>query len=243
MTFSNISYSSLTRFIKITGHDHFKKFSNIPLKFYLVITILASILINIYVCFEYSIQLKNKSMYHIPSEVPFDYFKMNLSHNEEILLNLFQFIKIIFSDLLFFVLNIICDVTLVVFLHKKANRSAIIKKISKKYTKMSSKRRLKIMIILNSINFIVLRVPFAITDFYGLFVSISFLDKQSMFHYEPNLISFYVCRLFRLCDGLQKFSYSLYLLSFFVQFLIFLKFDSNFSKSVQKLKIYRIFFH
>ena len=121
MTFSNISYSSfiLTRFIKITGHDHFKKFSNIPLKFYLVITILASILINIYVCFEYSIKIKNISLYHIPSKVPFDYFKLDLSYNEEILLNLFQFIKIIFSDFLFFVLNIICDATLIIFLQKK----------------------------------------------------------------------------------------------------------------------------
>ena len=166
-----------------------------------------------------------------------------MSYNEEILLNLFQFIKIIFSDLLFFVLNIICDVTLVVFLHKKANRSAIIKKISKKYTKMSSKKRLKIMIILNSINFIVLRVPFAITDLYGLFVSTNMQLKKSRLNYEPNLICFYVCRLFRLCDGLQKFSYSLYFLSFFVQFLIFFKFDINFSNSVQKLKIYRIFVH
>ena len=60
VTFSNISYSSfiLTRFIKIIGRDDFKKFNNFPLKFYLLITILGSILINIYVCFEYSISLK-----------------------------------------------------------------------------------------------------------------------------------------------------------------------------------------
>ena len=209
---------------------------------------MSSILVNIYVCFEYSVQFKDLSLSKIQSEVPFDYFKLDLSNNEEIILNVFQFIKIIFSDLLFFVLNIILDAALIMFIRKKNTRirSAIIKNLSKSFKKMSSKKRLKIMIILNSINFIVLRIPLTISDLYGLFVSTSVQTKstqQLTLKYAPSLISFYVCRLFRFCDGLQKFSYSLYLLSFFVQFLIFLKYDNNFSESVQKYKIYKVFVH
>ena len=141
-----------------------------------------------------------------------------------------------FSDFIFCILNVILDAALIVFLQKQSKkriRLVITESIHKTYRKISSKGRLKAMIILNSINFLVLRMPLSILDFYGLLVSARFQAYE--LQYTPNLISFYVCRLFKFCDSLQKVSYSLYAISFIFQFLIFLKLDSNFTDSFSSL--------
>ena len=128
--------------------------------------------------------------------------------------------------------NIVLDVALIIFIRKKTNKrikTINVENINNTNNKISSKGRLKAMIILNSVNFIILRMPLVISDFYGLFISTSV--ESVSFQFLPNLNIFYVCKLFRFCDSLQKAFYSFYVLSFFFQFLIFMKLDNNFSTS------------
>ncbi len=83
------------------------------------------------------------------------------------------------------------------------------------------------MVILNGINFLLLRFPLAIIDFYSLIFR---LDKNSTndFKFKPDLFSFVVCRVLLFCEDLKTVFIALYLLSFFVQFFIFYKLDKNF---------------
>ena len=231
-TFSNISYTAfvLTRYIKISSRsDKFKRFSKIKMKYYLAITIIISLLVNLYVCFEYSVRF-NIFINKIPPEEPLDNFKDYFSTNVKIILNVFHVIRIIFSELIFSVVNIVLDAALIVFIRKKTiRRIRTINVENINNSKISSKGRLKAMIILNSVNFIILRMPLVISDFYGLFISTSV--ESVSFQFLPSLNIYYVCKLFRFCDSLQEAFYSCYVLSFFFQFLIFLKLDNNFSTS------------
>lgn len=231
-TFSNISYTAfvLTRYIKISSSgEKFRIFNRIKMKYYLAITIIASLLVNLYICFEYSVRF-NIFMNKIPSEEPLDNFEDYFSTNQKIILNVFQVLKIIFSEFVFCVVNIVLDAALITFIRRKTNKRIRAINLELPTTnKISSKERLKAMIILNSINFLLMRMPLAITDFYGLFISTSI--ESVIFQFLPNLNIFYVCKLFRFCVSLQKAFYSFYILSFFFQFLIFMKFDNNFSTS------------
>ena len=109
-TFSNISYASfiLIRYTKITNSKNIflKFFEKLKLKYYLLITIPISILINVYLCFEYSTQFIESYSTEIRSRIPFDYFKVNISKNDYLILNIFQYLKIIVSDLFFYALSI-----------------------------------------------------------------------------------------------------------------------------------------
>jgi hypothetical protein len=97
--------------------------------------------------------------------------------------------------------------------------------ISEKQKKKDSlKNRITLMIVLNGFNFILLRLPLAISSFYGF---ISRYDNQEKV-YKPNLFTYLICRYFRFCLSLNGFFYFMYLNSFINQFFIILKLDKNF---------------
>jgi len=247
VTFANISYTAFVaiRYIKITNTKNvkFKKFEKLSLKFYLIFAVLFSVLINIYIIFEYSIQFRDAQMFrgsiHLEANQPIDYFKVNLNENEHLILNIFQYLKIFFSDLLFFVSSIVFDVILIIFLKKNSKKiqpvTANLANQNQNGKRESSKRRLTAIIILNGLNFLVLRLPQNLMDFYGLIVSVN-LENDNTISYEPNLTLFFVCRLFRFCDSLKAMFYALYLLSFLTQFFIFYKLDNNFNNGFKVLK-------
>jgi len=244
-TFSNISYASfiLIRYTKITNSKNIflKYFEKLKLIYYLLITIPFSVLINVYLCFEYSTQFIESYSTEIRSRIPFDYFKVNISKNDYLILNIFQYLKIIVSDLLFYALSIFFDAYLVIFISKSISKikSALAIGVNNKTIekKQASKRRLIAMIILNGINFLIFRLPLALIDIYGLIISINLENKYSL-EYTPNLKTFLVCRYFKFCDSIQKLFYSLYVLSFFIQFYIFYKLDINFKESIEKMKYF-----
>lgn len=66
--------------------------------------------------------------------------------------------------------------------------------------KKSSKARVIKMIILNGINFIILRFPSNVADFYGLIFTFS--ENGNVTSYKPNLSSYIICRIFRFCENL-----------------------------------------
>ncbi len=245
-SFSNLAYSAfvLTRFIKITNtkNELLKKFEKLPLKFYLTATIIFSVLINMFVCFEYSMQFREAYSIETDTSTQVDYFKINLSQSEELILQIFQYMKIIFSDFFFFITSIILDVSLIIFIKKKSNRIrsatvtnlATVKQNNKSDKKESSKRRLTAMIVLNGLNFVFLRLPLAVIDFYGLFSSLSLVDHKLV--YTPNLSGFIICRIFKFCENLKMIFYSMFLLSFLAQFFIFYKLDNNFNEGFKNLK-------
>ena len=92
--------------------------------------------------------------------------------------------------------------------------------------KKKSKSRLKAMVILNGINFLLLRFPLAIIDFYSLIFRLEQNSTEDL-KFKPDLISFIVCRALLFCEDLKNFFITLYLISFSVQFFIFYKLDKN----------------
>jgi len=100
--------------------------------------------------------------------------------------------------------------------------------------KKNSKSRLISMVILNGINFLLLRFPLAIIDFYSLIFR---LDKNATGYmkFKPDLFSFTVCRVMLICEDLKNIFITLYLISFFVQFFIFYKLDKNFQTGLTAL--------
>jgi hypothetical protein len=240
-TFSNVSYTAfiLIRYTKITSSKNItlKYFEKLKLKYFILASIPFSVLINVYICFEYSLKSSESYSNQIQSRVPFDYFKINLSDNEQLILNIFQYFKIILSDLLFYFLSVCFDVSLILFIKKNINsvRSALAVGLTSKTIekKQASKRRLTTMIILNGCNFFIFRLPLALIDVYGLIISVNLSENNNSLEYTPNLSIFMVCRYFKFCDSLQKLFYSLYTLSFLIQFFIFYKLDTNFKESIK----------
>jgi len=115
ITFSNITYTSfiLARYIQVsdTKNENLLKFKKISLKLYLFITILISVFINIYIIFEYSIEtvtIYNK-LEKPEIQNPNDKFLTNLTPIQCIIFNVFQYFKIIISDVLFYILTVIID--------------------------------------------------------------------------------------------------------------------------------------
>ena len=91
------------------------------------------------------------------------------------------------------------------------------------------------MIILNGINFLILRLPLAVLSFY----SFIFRFNRQLRKHEPNLASYIVCKRFRFCKNMENIFYFVYLNSFLFQFLIFYKLDTNFKDNflITKKKI------
>ena len=234
-TFSDISYMSfiLTRYIKITAstNSYLKRFEKLSLKNFLISTIFFSILINFYIYFEYKVDFRQLKMNtSIETQDPFDRFRTSLSHLENSILYFFQLMKIFFSDLLFFSLTILIDTSLVIFIKKTITVAP-----SKRSIKMkkSTKARITKMIVLNGINFIVLRFPSAVVDFYGLLFTLE--NKETIKLYKPNLAGYIICRVLRFCESLQEIFYFFYLFSFILQFIIFYRTDTNFKQSFKRI--------
>ena len=110
-----------------------------------------------------------------------------------------------------------------------ANRFAgsEISKIKANRLAKTSKNRIISIIILNGINFLVLRFPAAFFSFYGL---VYFYDKSTK-EFKPSLIGYLLCRSFKVCQCLTELSHLFYLISFLIQFFILFKLDKNFKDS------------
>ncbi len=243
-TFSNISYTSfvLIRYIKISNTKNvlLLKFKEITLKKYLLIAICFSILINTYVCFEYT--LKVKELNDVSTTIRFDYFKINLPQNENLLYTICQYVKIVCSDLLFFLAALLFDIVLIAFLNSKNDNNTINSVIGaitnqRLERKQTAKQRIIGNIIMNGINFIILRLPLSIIDIYGLIVSINI--NNSTIQYKPNLSVFMICRTFRFCYDIQIICFTFYLISFLSQFFLFYKLDNNFLQSLRNFNFFR----
>ena len=101
--------------------------------------------------------------------------------------------------------------------------------------KKSSKAKVTEMILLNGINFFILRFPSNVADLYGLIFT--FNGDGALTNYKPNLSSYIICRVFRFCENLQEFFYFCYLISILLQFFIFYRTDRNFKDGFNGLKI------
>jgi hypothetical protein len=237
-TFSNISYLAfiLIRYINVTGtkNNHLKRFQKFKYKYYILLTALFSLILNSYIYFEYVFKKreilisKEKDLELINS---FDNLKIYLTKSEYIFLTVSQYLKIIVSDLLFFILSIIFDIVLIIFIQKSINnikhKTLSLVNSNNLEMKKKSESRLKAMVILNGINFLLLRFPLAIIDLHSLIFRLDENSKEDL-KFKPDLISFIVCRALLFCEDLKNFFISLYLISITVQFFIFYKLDKNF---------------
>ena len=160
-----------------------------------------------YVFFEYRPQEEEKS--NLISEDPFDLFKIDMTDFEKSISLTFQYLKILFSDLLLFILSILIDSFLIVFIKKSIKSNFHILSNSNLKMKKRCKARITAMIFLNGINVTFLRFPSALMDFYGLFFTFEISDDK--LNYKPNHLAFIICRVFRVCESLQQVFYFFYI--------------------------------
>jgi hypothetical protein len=262
---THITYT-LSRFITVSNHKSFYLtfIHKISYTKYLVVILLFSFIINIHIFFEFSIfketsltfQLKSFDVdkFNIYKQEPFDDYKENFIQSEYLILDIFQYIKIIFSDIFYILVSFIIDLFLFLFVKKSmtkkerltvsfvASVNRVVLDISRfqnneqeKEKKINSlKNRISSMIIINGINFLIFRLPIAILSFYGFIFR---YDSQEKKH-KPDLTMYLICRFFRFCISLNGFCYLIYLNSFIIQFFIFYKLDKNFKKGFKYIKIY-----
>jgi hypothetical protein len=183
-----------------------------------------------------------------------DDFKENYSKTEYLVLHIFQYIKIIFSDTFYIIVSFVIDLILLKFVKKKLEQRkqliffpVLFNAVNQVATIMmdpilernririkrfdSTKKRMISMIILNGINFIFFRLPLSLLSFYGFIYR---FDRNSNM-YKPSLISYIICRKYKFCSALEDLFYFIYLISFIVQFAILYKFDKNFKESLKHL--------
>ena len=258
-TASNLAHVSfsLSRYIFITQTKSkiLKLFDNISIKLYLFITLVFSLLMNAYICFEFD--FTRKSFNEIESYIiqDFNTYKNRYSNLELTILNSLQYIKIFVSDIAYIIGSAVIDLILLFFLRKRkqikdnlnstsavanlvvatVRRAAV--PINKTKTKDSNKR-ITNMITFNGINFVLLRLPFALVSLYGLVFYYNYTIEKHIVKqtYAPNVYTYLICRTFHFCDTLEDFFFIVYISSFSVQFLILLKFDKNFKQSFNHLK-------
>jgi len=123
---SNLTHISFTlsRYISITNSKScLKIIQTISLKKYLLAIIIFTLLINIHIFFQYFIrnnyEISNIYIGKIMVQEKIDDFKENFSESEYLILNIFQFIKIIFSDLFYIIITFIIDIVLFLYVKKK----------------------------------------------------------------------------------------------------------------------------
>jgi len=263
-TVSNIAYLSFTlsRYIKIKNEKNsfLSQFHKLNVKLFLFISLTIAMIINAHIFFGYKIKYSQKdheqlhafsgrnfSNYYKQESI--DEYKENFSSQSEYyLLNISQYVRIIFSDLAHIIVSTIIDIVLFGFVKKQirikktlvnanqvlsliAGQSVNKKKLNKNHVK--SHDRISTMIILNGINFLLLRFPIALLSFYGFVFRYNKYTKK----YEPDLVSYIICKTIKLCGSLQETFTCLYLVSFIVQFFIFYCLDNNFKESLLQLKL------
>ena len=246
---------SLSRFKKIKGKDFIfiKSLNGLSFRLYLVLIITFSIGINLFVYFKFSIKLRNtvsgtdnngnsQELNYINTINKNDYNKVNFSDSEYIILNVFQCLKLIFSDFTYIIATTVVDILLFKIVKKQMeNKRKILININqnnrtemnnnknkkKENNKLSADHRISRMIILNGINYLLFRFPYSIFNFYVLI----FRHDLKVKKHFPNLASFLVCHQFNFCQSIGEIFFFLYLVSFFIQFVIFYKLDKNFKES------------
>jgi len=197
---SNLTHITFTlsRYISITNSksSFLKMIQSISLKMYLFLILTFSLLINVHIFFQYFI-FNNYSLLSIikadkiQEQEKFDDFKESFSKSEYLILNIFQFIKIIFSDLFYIIIAFVIDIRLLLFVKTKmlkkecltnavVNPSLQIEQTNiigdqimpvltsnsiindnKKQRILLLKKRLTKIIILNGLNFLIFRIPLA----------------------------------------------------------------------------------
>ena len=260
-TGANISYFAFvfSRYIAVTKRNIQTRLNKFNTKFnsilFILITLVISVSINVYIIFDFeiilsilgnqlqSISMKKFSSYRMES---IDDYKENFSSSSVfILMNVAFYAKMIFSDLAHIVASTIVDVFLFKFVKQKMNLKinlmsannlvANINQISniRKFKKTKcTEKRISNMIILNWINFAVLRLPLAVLNFYGFVFR---FDKETNTN-SPSLFDHIVCKKLRFCASLSEIFLCFYSFSFFIQFLIFNKLDTNFKLSISDIK-------
>jgi hypothetical protein len=245
--FSFISFS-LSRYIKVTSTKSrlLLKLDKLKKRYYFLNSLIIAIFINLYHLFEYDFNLaklpeifngglKSIEIFFKYSN-PSDEFIEHFSSFQYYILNIFFYLKIIFSDLFYIILNLIIDLRLLSFIKiQNSKKITIIRLITANTANnkaISTTNRLTVMIILNGLNCFLLRFPSAFASFYGFIFRFDIADKI----FKPNIPSYIVCRGFKICPSLQEILYFLYLISLFLQFFIFLKFDKIFRKGFNEIK-------
>lgn len=256
-TGSNISYLlfTLSRFISVVKFKsgYFKKFDNISIKRYILMMLLFGSAINLYTLFQYSINNYVLSQQYV--EIvnvrnlsnnykyinQYDY-RQDFQQFDHILLNFFQYFRIIFSDIIYIVFSILIDFLFFLIVKKQMKKKINLvflsltgnqkTKIQEKKIRQANKtyNRIASVIILNGFNFILLRLPSALFSFYGF---IYIYDRTDM-KYKPNIASYILCRKFHLCKTLAELLQTLYLISYLLQFFIFFLLDRNFRESLEE---------
>lgn len=260
-TASNISHVAFTlsRYVVMTKSNILilKWFSELSVKKFFLITFIFSSAVNIYTCFQYALEETyqpnnelvefhfNYSNYYEHKD-PYDY-KQDFYSSDHLFLNIFQYIRIIFSDTIYIVMSFVIDVLLFFFVRTQMrNKEKLIfglslsaggqelqkRQMNTRRQARASINRITSIIILNSLNFLVFRFPASLLTFYGF---IYFYDKTER-RYEPSILGFAVCHGFRVCESLNELFHFLYLLSFIVQFFILFKLDKNFIQNYQEMK-------
>ena len=257
-TASNIAFTSFTlaRYLAITMRKYkiLIFLDKISIKKHLAANIIFSVFINVYVYFiavtdpiSYpQMKLFSPSNYSPAYFQDVDDYKEDLTSFSHNILNVFQIIRIFFSDTFYIILVTLIDVSLLNFIRLQTKKktemcfnvlTAGLQEDSKKKRKYqrklkASEKRLSSMIILNGCNFLMLKLPSAVISLYG-FIYIYNIDKLI---YEPDLYSVFVCRELKVCENVAQLAHLLYLLSFQIQFLILLKLDKNFKQNWDLLK-------
>jgi len=247
--FSYLSFS-LSRYIKVTSTklSFLLKFDNLKKRYYLLISLLIAIFMNLFYFFEYNYNLARpittytslgsfESFYKYSN--PSDEFIEHFSKLQYYVINIFFYIKVIFSDLFYIVLNLIIDLKLLTFIKiqntkRIRNLAQVVNTNNNNNSNQadSNTNRLTSMIILNGLNCFILRFPSAFANFYGFIFRYDKTDKI----FKPNISGYIVCRGFKICPSLQEILFFFYLISLFLQFLIFLKFDKIFHKGFNEIK-------
>ena len=244
-TCSNIAHVSfcLSRYKKMKGLDYLliKSFNNLSTKLYLILIIIFSILLNLYKYFQFSLYFKTSFKFYRLSDFftqdSFYDYKENLTSTEYIILNVFQYLNVFFSDFTYIIAITTIDILLFRLVKKQLAAKRLLltqSNVAQSDGKLTADQRISRMIILNGINYVILRLPFAIVNFYGFFFRYD--KKQNETNIYPNLISYIVCRKYKFCKNLSQFLYFIYLISYFFQFFIFYKFDKNFHESAVNIK-------
>jgi len=251
---THITYT-LSRYLTVSNNKSplLTIIHRISLKKYLVFIILFSLSINLYVFWEFSIynftlstfQMKNLIDTDIHEVIEnrqdsiHDYKENYKTKTEYLILNILQYLKIIFSDLFYIVISFTIDFVLLTFVKNKISKNKELTKElriptdqeNSKVKRLNSlKNRLTMIIIFSGINFILCRLPLGILSFYGFY----FRNENNA--YKPNLNMYLICRYYGFCISLGDFFYFFYLNSFIIQFFIFYKLDNNFKKSVYNIK-------
>ncbi len=262
-TVSNICHVAFTlsRYITIkpTNIKLLVLFNKLTIKMFLFVSFSFSVMINLYVIFEFNLidrtnSFANRETYLIQD---FTAYKKNFTNFEYKLLTILQYFKIAVSDISYIFISLTIDCILVAYIRKKIaikkrltgvnlalsliiqpmvrQSDSVNKKEPNKNKTITSSKRLTGMIILNGLNFLALKFPLSFVNLYGLifYYDLNSLNNNVLF--RPNVAYYLICRIFHFCDSLDEFFYLFYLLSFLIQFLIFQKYDTNFKLSLKKI--------